>query len=174
MKKITIELWIIYIKYFSPVCHLLDNFVVGFRTSGNLTSRDFTKGVTFYTHSGSQVGCGETLKVTCHECVTAYARYIIVWIPGLERVLMICEFEVYTEGKYHSFISMKANIRFGPYWCWNIILPGISNDTSELVWLMSWCRLGNKSLPALMITNLHIKFGIDTLPVLHRSFKSVF
>ena len=148
--------------------------MVGFRTSGNLTSRDFTKEVIFYTHSGSPVGCGETLKVTCHKCVTAYARSIIVWIPGLERVLMICEFEVYTEGEYHSSISMKANIRFEPYWYWNIMLPGISNDTSELVQLMSWCRLRNKSLPALVITNLHTHFGIDAVPVLHRLFKSVY
>ena len=152
----TIELWITSIKYFFPDCNNLDNFVVGFRTSGNLTSREFTKEVIFYTHSGSPVGCGETLKVTCHKCVTAYARSIFVWIPGRQRVLTICEFEVYTEGEYHSSIPLKGNIRFDV----GVLCSQVLVIMSELVLLMSWCWLGNKSIPSLVMAHLHIHIGI--------------
>ena len=70
-------------------CDYLNNFVVGFRTSSNLPSREFTKEVIFYTHLGSPVGCGEALKVTCHECVTAYVRSAFVWIPGAPFTNMV-------------------------------------------------------------------------------------
>ena len=84
--------------------------MVGFRTSSNLTSRVFAKEEIFYIHSSSPVGCGETMKVTCHESVSAYARSVFVWFPGRQRILMICEFEVYTEGEYESSIYLKTNI----------------------------------------------------------------
>ena len=126
-----IKLWMICLKYFFPDCDYLDNFVVGFRTSGILTSREFTKEVIFYTHSGSPVGCGETLKVTCHECVNAYARFVFVWIPGPKRILMILEFEVYTEGRYHSSISLKVDLN--PIDVGSIMPPGINMDTSVIV-----------------------------------------
>ena len=70
-------------------CDYLDKVVVGFRTSGNLTSREFTKEVIFHTHLGSPVVCGEALKVTCHECVSAYVRSAFVWIPGAPFTSMV-------------------------------------------------------------------------------------
>ena len=74
--------------------------MVGFRISGNLTSNQFQRDEIFYTHSGSHVGCGETLNITCDECTHAYARYVYVWIPVRQRFLTMCEFEVYTGGKH--------------------------------------------------------------------------
>ena len=94
----------------------------------------FTKEEIFYIHSGSPVGCGETVKVTCHGCVSAYARSVFVWFPGRQRILMICEFEVYTEGKYESSISLKVNIWFEPYRCRDIISSSISDEKISISW----------------------------------------
>ena len=69
--------------------------------SGILASRGYANEEIVYTHPGNPIGCGETLMITCHECTPAYARYVYVFIPGSQRVLMICELEVYTEGDYH-------------------------------------------------------------------------
>ena len=153
-----IKLWIICLKYFFPVCDYLDNFVIGLRTSGNLTSREFIKDVIFYTHSGSPVGCGETLNVTCHEGVTAYARSVFVWIPGPQRVLMICEFEVYTEGEYHSSISLKVDLS-------PIDVGVLCCKVSKMIhqYSFSLCHgtgLVTNQYPALAMAHLHIHIGI--------------
>ena len=71
-----------------------------------MTSREFSNDEIFYTHPDRPLGCGETITVTCHDCVNPYARYVYVLISGNQQLLLICELEVYTEGDYHSWIFL--------------------------------------------------------------------
>ena len=86
-----------YCPTFIPDCDSLNNFVIGFRISGNMTSREFRDEGIFYTHTDSSFGCGRTLMATCLQCTSAYARYVYVLLPG-RLPLVICEVEVFMEG----------------------------------------------------------------------------
>ena len=87
--------------FYFPDCHYLNNFVVGFRISGSMASREFRDDEAFFTQSGRSVRCGETVVAMCHDCTSTYARYVYIMLRGL-RALMICEVEVYMEGEYCS------------------------------------------------------------------------
>ena len=71
----------------------LDGFVVGFRTSGHMMSRDFTEDEICHVHSGSP-GNGQTVDIICHVGGPTHARYVYVYLPG-GPYLTLCEVEVY-------------------------------------------------------------------------------
>ena len=72
----------------------LAEFVVGFRSEGDMTSRRFPDGEICHVHTGSP-GNGETVFVTCHPAGPTHARYVYIYLPGDDRVLTLCEVEVY-------------------------------------------------------------------------------
>ena len=72
----------------------LDGFILGFRTSGDMTSKLFLDEEVCYVHHGSP-GPGETLVVTCPMGGPTHGRYVYIYLPGDDRVLSLCEVEVY-------------------------------------------------------------------------------
>ena len=86
-----------YKTYVPQLIQIAILFVIGFHISGNMTSREFRDVRIFYTHTNSSCGCRKTLMVTCLQCISAYARYVYVQLPG-RRILVICKVEVFREG----------------------------------------------------------------------------
>ena len=68
--------------------------MVGFRTSGDMTSRRFADDEICHVHAGSPGG-GETVDVVCYLGGPTHARYVYVYLPGYGRTLTLCEVEVY-------------------------------------------------------------------------------
>ena len=68
--------------------------MVGFRTSGDVTSRRFADGEICLVHDGSPSG-GETVDVVCYLGGPTHACYVYVNLPGYGRTLTLCEVEVY-------------------------------------------------------------------------------
>ena len=146
-----------------------------------MESRVFPDDERWYTHTEGPVGCGETLKIICPGCVPASARYVYLLIPGSNRALMICEFEVYTEGDrhfsfchlslYHNTLRPRQN---GGHFPDNIfkrifvnknvhILINVSlkfvpkgpiNNIPALFQIMAWRRPGDKPLSEPIVVRL--------------------
>ena len=74
----------------------LSDFVVALRQVENEpTKGPFPSSQVCHRHRGYP-GPGETITVTCHAAmVTTLARYVYVYLEGVERTLALCELEVY-------------------------------------------------------------------------------
>ena len=84
----------------------LAGFVVGFRTSNHMTSRDFTEDEICHVHSGSP-GNGQTLDIICYVGGPTHARYVYVYLPGgPTRYLTLCEVEVYEFSGKNMYILL--------------------------------------------------------------------
>ena len=96
----------------------LAGFVIGFRTSGHMTSRDFTEDEICHVHSGSP-GNGQTVDIVCHVGGPTHARYVYVYLPGRDRYLTLCEVEVYefTGKKWELYILLHL---FSIRWMYNL------------------------------------------------------
>ena len=98
------NVWNLNISEFIPACYRLNDFVLGFRLSGEMRTREFPNEERCHNHTGYP-GCSETLNILYQACFTKMARYVYVLLPGNERTLTICELEVYVEGKFLHCIS---------------------------------------------------------------------
>ena len=79
----------------------------GFRTSGHITSRDFTEDEICHVHTGSP-GNGQIVDIVCHVRGPTHARYVYAYLPGRDRYLTLCEVEVYefTGKKWELYILL--------------------------------------------------------------------
>ena len=59
-----------------------------------MTSNVFLDEEVCHVHQGSP-GPGETVEVMCLVGGPTHARYVYIYLPGDERVLTLCEVEVY-------------------------------------------------------------------------------
>ena len=126
-----------FLHKFVPDCERLTDFVLGFRKSGNVSSRMSPTTERCHTHKGYP-GCGETVEITCQPGFPTHARYVYVLLPRADY-LSICELEVYTKGLslYCICLTMccieKTSRLFPGIFASHHVLP-LSNNRNE-------CRL---------------------------------
>ena len=72
----------------------LNDFILGFRTSGDLISNVFLDEEVCHQHNGNP-GPGKTVVITCSIGGPTHARYVYIYVPGDQRTLTLCEVQVY-------------------------------------------------------------------------------
>ena len=80
--------------YFAVAALRLSGFILGFRTSGDMKSNVFLDEEVCHVHQGYP-GPAETVEVICYAGGPTHARYVYIYLPGDERVITLCEVEVY-------------------------------------------------------------------------------
>ena len=85
----------------------LSGFILGFRSSGDMKSNVFLDEEICHVHQGHP-GPGETVEVMCHVGGPTHARYVYIYLPGDERLITLCEVEVYAfTGMWWKYILIN-------------------------------------------------------------------
>ena len=112
-----------------------------------MTLRNFTDGEICHVHTGSP-GSGETVLATCHPAGPTHALYVYIYLPGENRILSLCEVEVYEfTGKLRpryiiaiSYISKANAITSATKYMTNIFYPFIIQGYFTGTWVIMLLR----------------------------------